>query len=72
MINDKVTHLHHDDHHYDLVSGVRHPLGLALRPHPGGHQQDRDQEHPADVQQSEILLDEDDDAQVRMVWVFRL
>ena len=66
MINDKVTHLHHDDHHYDLVSGVRHPLGLALRPHSGRHQQNRHQEHPADVQQSEILPDEDDDAQVTL------
>ena len=47
-----------------IMQGVRHPLGVALYPHPGRSQQDRDQECAAAQSPGQVLPDEDDDAQV--------
>ena len=44
--------------------GVCHPVGVALYPHPGRGQQDRDQECAAAQPPGQVLPDEDDDAQV--------
>ena len=66
MINDKVAILLSSYSPYCRhCAGVRHPVGVALSPHPGRPQQDRHQEHPAALTQGEVLPHEDDDAQVR-------
>ena len=50
-----------------IMTGVRHPVGVALHPHPGRGEQDRDQECPAAQPPGQVLPHEDDDAQVSSI-----
>ena len=50
-----------------MMTGVRHPVGVALHPHPGRGEQDRDQECPAAQPPGQVLPHEDDDAQVSSI-----